>query len=290
MNFIESVFNISESFMKNPRYVYIDYEKIESLGETISKCKKPIFPIPEEKDILKGVILELVAASINYCYWYGVPHIRPGDASSTRMYELLEHSFSDFQAKSQFDQCLDNFCMELTLNRFPLLSERINHLNELRCKGDIYSKGVEYCISIVNWKGGSNLNYFFVSLIEKFTGFASDIFLKRAFLFFIQLFRRFGWFWNELNLLYTPADYQVPKMLEYMGCINYSSDLKSMIESYQLIPKHSQIECEIRSANIIAVKALCEQTGWNVADIDAYFFMRRHETDRPFHLTITTDY
>jgi hypothetical protein len=72
--------------------------------------------------------------------------------------------------------------------------------------------------------------------------------------------------------------------------IGYSSDLKNMIDSYQLIPKYSQIECEIRSANIIAVKTLCDLTGWNVADIDAYFFLRRHDSDRPFHLTITTDY
>jgi hypothetical protein len=290
MKSIESVLKISEAFMANPKYVQIDYPVLSSLAEVIFQHEKPIFPIPEEKDILKGAILELVAASINYCYWYGVPHIRPGDASSTRMYELLEYSFSDFQAKSQFDQCLDNFCMELTLNRFPLLSQRINHLNELRCKGDLYSKGVDYCISVVDSHDCDDLNYFFVSLIEKFPGFASDMFLKRAFLFFIQLFRRYGWFKNELNLIYTPADYQVPKILEQMGCIHYSSDLKNMIDSYQLIPKYSQIECEIRSANIIAVKTLCDLTGWNVADIDAYFFLRRHDSDRPFHLTITTDY
>lgn len=299
MNSIENVFEISKSFMANPKYVTIDYPILASLSEVILNHEKPIFPIPEVKDVLKGVLIELVAASINYCYWYGVPHIRPGNASSTRMYELLEKSFEEFQIKDQFNTCVDKFCRELTLNRFPLLSERINHLNELKIKGKVYSKGVEYCISIVerydeksSWCREYGLNYFMTNLIENFPGFASDIFLKRAFLFFIQLYRRFGWFKDSLNMLYTPADYQVPKMLEHMGCIRYSSHLKEVINSYQLIPKHSQMECEIRSATIISTKTLSELTlsAWNIADIDAYFFMRRHESDRPFHLTITTDY
>jgi hypothetical protein len=297
MNSIESVYEIAKSFMANPQYVTIDFSKLALLSEVIFNHEKPIFPIPEEKNLLKGVVLELVAASVNYCYWYGVPHIRPGNASSTRMYELLEKSFSDFEVYSQFNSCLDNFCRELTLNRFPLLTERINHLNELRVKGDVYTKGMEYCIAFesqyeyeCNYNEKYNLNYFFVNLIETFPGFASDIFLKRAFLFFIQLYRRFGWFKDSLHMLYTPADYQVPKVLEHMGCIKYSSYLKDTIYSYQLIPKHSQMECEIRSANIMAIKTLCDLTHWNVADIDAYFFLRRHDSDRPFHLTITTDY
>ena len=127
-------------------------------------------------------------------------------------------------------------------------------------------------------------------LITLFPGFASDIFLKRTFLFFIQMNRRFGWFEEECKIIPVPADYQIPKMLEHFGCFSYSSSLRQSIESNKLIPKNSIEECEIRSATILTAKKLCEITGWNISDVDSYFFLRKHEVDSPFHLTITTDY
>jgi hypothetical protein len=143
-----------------------------------------------------------------------------------------------------------------------------------------------YCVGY----GNEDLTYFFTHIVENLQGFASDTFLKRTSLFFIQLNRRFGWFADELNLLHVPADYQVPKMLEHFKCMTYSPTLKKMIDSNHPIPKHSLEECEIRSATIVVVKKLCELTGWNVADVDGFFFLRRHDATNPFHLTITTDY
>jgi hypothetical protein len=127
-------------------------------------------------------------------------------------------------------------------------------------------------------------------MVSLFPGFASDMFLKRASLFFIQLFRRFGWFAEDLNNLHVPADYQVPKMLNHYGCIIYAEDLTDAIENNTIIEKHSQAECEIRAATVLAIKKLCDLTGWNVAEVDGYFFTRRHDATNPFHLTITTDY
>jgi hypothetical protein len=63
-----------------------------------------------------------------------------------------------------------------------------------------------------------------------------------------------------------------------------------IVDTHQLIPKHSQIECEIRAATVLAGKKLQELTGWNASEIDAWLWLRRKEATKPFHLTITTDY
>ena len=291
MKLVESVFEIAESFMKNPKYVTINDANIWTTTKEMLKVGKPIFPIPEVQDPFKGIILELVAASVNYCYWYGRHDIRPCGSSSTTMYNLMMNSFFDFD-KVDYDKlhvCLDRFSKLLSHYRFPLLEQRISHLKELR------KHSIEFCISIENKYvlgigRDANLNYFLNELTEKFPGFASDIFLKRASLFFIQLFRRFGWFKNSLYDLHVPPDYQIPKMLEHYKCIEYSPSLKQAINDSQLIPKNSLQECEIRAATILAIQKLCKATGWNVAEVDGYFFTQRHLCDNPFHLTITTDY
>ena len=291
MKLVEDVFEIAESFMKNSKYVELNKHRINAMADTMLTAGKPTFPIPEVKNPFKGIVLELVAASVNYCYWYGRSDIRPGGASSTWMYELLMNCFFDFDVPDykKLSECLDRFGRAMSIHRFPLLEERIHHLNQLK------KYSLDYCIAIENRYyvgigGSADLTYFFTELVEKFPGFASDIFLKRSSLFFIQLFRRFGWLSDELDLLHVPADYQVPKMLEHYSCIHYVSSLKNDIENNQLIPKNSLQECEIRAATIVAIKKLCDLTDWNVAEVDAFFFLRRHDTKNPFHLCITTDY
>jgi hypothetical protein len=79
-------------------------------------------------------------------------------------------------------------------------------------------------------------------------------------------------------------------MLEHNKCISYNPYLRNIISTNQLIPRHSQIECEIRSATVLTMKKLCELTNWNIAEVDGYLFLQRHDAKQNFHLTITTDY
>ncbi len=290
MNLVENVYKIAEDFMKDPEWVEMNYENIERVAQNMLLAGQSSFPFLKIKDSLVGIILELVAASINYCYWYGKSTIRPNGASSTFMYELLMQSFYDFETadKKHFSICIDRLKRSLAISRFPLLEERIKHLNELKSYAIDYCIGIDYRYNI--GIGYDELPYFFTSLIESFPGFASDIFLKRASLFFIQLFRRFGWLADELKFVHVPADYQIPKMLENFNCIIYHPSLEISIETDQLIPKNSKVECEIRSATILTIRELCKLTDWNVADVDAYFFTKRHIAQQKFHLTITTDY
>lgn len=290
MNFVKSVYELSETFMEEATLVRIKTEELEDVADVMIEQGPITFPTPQVEDILKGVILEIVAASVNYCYWYGKSTVRPQQANSTKMYDLLLEAFARYKPSHKsknFNECVDVFAIKLSQNRFPLLEERIRHLEELKKES-----AEQFAIGMVNDSeaGVLNLDLYMMRLISMYPGFASDLFLKRASLFFIQLFRRFGWFANDLKKLHVPADYQVPKMLEHFDCISYDYSLSTAIDNNELIPKGSIAECEIRAATVLAIKVLCKLTGWNVAEVDGFFFLQRNETTKPFHLTITTDY
>lgn len=282
MKLVNDVFEISESFMKNPEHVRMNYEGIERVGNKMLEAGVTKFPpqLPTA-DITKVILMEFVGDAINYCYWYGRSTIRPGGASSGLMYKLVEEAFENWPWHNM-ETCINKLIELLSINRFPMLEEREKHLREIAEK-DTHD-------FIINVKNGKYFNDMFIKLIKTFPGYASDIFLKRASLFFIQLYRKFGLFEEAMYEIHVPADYQVPKLLEYHGCIQYDPYLTTLIDSSMLIPKYSALECEIRAATVLACKKLMEITKWNIADVDGWLWLRRKEVTTPFHLTITTDY
>ena len=285
MKLVENVYEVAESFMKDPTYVSIDYERLAELADQMKIDVPPKFPSIEEPNKFKAALFELVGGAINYCYWYGRDDVRPGGASSSFMYEILQNSFFDYAPEypSNFRYCMENLMQNLTFARFPLLEERIKHLYELLPFAEDY-------IEEIYDSDREDLEPLFNKLISEFPGYASDIFLKRASLFFLQLHRKFGWFGKAMNTLHIPADYQVPKIMNNEGVINYDVELSYEIHTRRPILKWSQKECEIRAATILVARYLCEATGWNVAEVDGFFWLRRKEATNPFHLTITTDY
>ena len=130
------------------------------------------------------------------------------------------------------------------------------------------------------------------SLLKKSPGKDYDTYmsLKRAFLLVIMLYRKVQWFKNEIDILPVPADYQIPKMLEGLGCINYDYILSEKIQNGELILAGSLEECEIRAATMLTGRRLAELSGHTMADVDTYLWLKRNEINKPFHLTITTNY
>jgi hypothetical protein len=277
------VFELANEFMTDPQYVMLHLENMAALAnEMLETGVKPFPPETTGDDDYIIVWKELVASAINYCYWYGKSTVRPNNASSTAMYDLVD---------TIFPSSLDNLDLQLSLrilihalarDRFPLLEERVRHLEQLR-------NSAGFVDSIVQYQG--NLSYsFFEDLVTCFPGYGSDMFLKRASLFFLQLYRTLGWFEDAMRYLPVPADYQVPKMLRHFGCFTYLDPLRTMVEQGALIPSGSLWECEIRAATVVVCKFLQIQTGWNVSEIDSWLWLRRKECTDPFHLTVTTDY
>lgn len=288
MNLVNNVFEISEKLLyTKPINVSINETAINKLAREMKEEGLTPFPIPKPENVNKGALIELIASSINYCYWYGSAEVRPNETHSGMMYGLVEEAFQDYKPEFfAFESCIGYLIDKLSLNRFPLLEERSRHLKEL-----ISKQGPEFINNLVNTHSDDgSFDFLFEELIAKFHGFSSDTFLKRASLFFIQLYRKYGWFQSAMKKLYVPADYQVPKILKHFNCFYYKSELDQKIKDSELIPKHSLEECQIRAATIVACQMLQEETGWNIADIDGWLWLRRKTAIEPFHLTITTDY
>jgi hypothetical protein len=289
---IPSPFRISEEFMKNPQWVKINYDHVAKLANDMLETGITPFPPQSTGENERQIIIkELVASSINYCYWYGKSTIRPNDCGSSLMYDLVNDSFSKINLSISIKACANRLAKKLSLNRFPLLEERIKHITEVATVGESLASDMHMGYINNQHKPEKDGGIYFKTLLESFPGFASDIFLKRASLFFLQLYRRLGWY-EDMILFYlpVPADYQVPKMLRHFHCIKYLSPLGFMVDNGQLIHKGSLMECEIRAATILVCRELQSQTGWNISDVDSWLWLRRKECNTPFHLTITTDY
>lgn len=279
MELVNGVFELSEKFMQGSEYVKLNDNLIRMTADVM--LETGVTPFPPESSGTEPIIIcwqELIASAINYCYWYGKSSIRPNEASSTLMYNIVN---SVFEEENRLDW--KDIVYGLASNRFPLLEERVKHIAEIQYNGSVY-------LHAILENEGEDFYPLFHDLVLMFPGFASDMFLKRASLFFMQLYRRLGWFEDAMHVLPVPADYQVPNMLRQYGCIEYSTVLAETIRQNQLISRHSQMECEIRAATVLAGKKLQELTGWNASEIDAWLWLRRKEATKPFHLTITTDY
>lgn len=280
---IDNVFEVADQALeKKPEHVQIIWKAVDRQIETMKRDGVPKFfeDIDGYKTgIYKEILKELVASSINYCYWYGVSDLRPNNVSSTAMYDCLEYAFRQSTGTDmRFKSVIDTMIEVLSVNRFPMLEERKRHLLELLEDG----KGESFARAVANKQADIDI------MCRFFSGFAGDIFLKRASLFFIQIYRKFGWFKDMI--LPVPADYQVPKILRHFGCLKYAPILEEDIYEGKLIPKNSLEEIQIRAATIKVCEAMRKELGWHIGDVDTYLWTRRKEVDMPFHCTYTTDY
>jgi hypothetical protein len=280
MNFVKSVFDLANSFMRYPKHIEISQDHYLSMVEKIQNTPVPSWPKREIKNPELEVLSTLIKNSINYCYWYGRYDIRPNDSCASKLGKIVD---KHMDPQKPFANVLGNIKREIILERFPLISERIKHLEE------ISFHGMEFSIKVCD-NHDKPVERLMKGLFQYFPGYSADMFLKRASLFFVELYRIFGWFKEDMKNIFVPADYQLPKLLEHYGVLKYSYDLKNKILSHQLIPKNSLEECEIRAATIIVCDRLSKATGRNIADIDSWLWLNRDSIDTPFHLTITTDY
>lgn len=290
---IERVFHICNEIMAHAKHALVFEPGVDCLAEQIKGVKfKPIgYPkalefCPDEFKVQSLVRYEMTAASINYCYWYGRDVIRPTGGGANTMYELLDRAWNRGE---------QDFREGLITERFPLVEARLRHLDE------VYSdNGLAYASrlsrAILDQQNGTQssynqtLDWFFTELLLVCPGFADDILLKRASLFFMLLYRRIGAFKNDIHKLPIPADYQVPKMLKHLGCLLYTEALEGKVRNEVPIMSGSAEECEIRAASILACQQIAERAGITMCDVDEYLWTRRKECKDPFHLTWTTHY
>lgn len=94
------------------------------------------------------------------------------------------------------------------------------------------------------------------------------------------------------------ADYILPVALRVMEIFSYSESLRQRIDSYQMIPRDSEEEVEIRAHTIYATAILREEVNKRrpadshviIPQIDARLWTHYHTTFLPHHLTKTIMY
>lgn len=52
------------------------------------------------------------------------------------------------------------------------------------------------------------------------------------------------------------ADYQVPRVLRHFGVLKYDKDLARRVDNFEIIPKNSEDEIEIRASTVVAGKMI----------------------------------
>ena len=277
MKVIEKVREFADHIVKKARHVMIDDDAVKRFADDHLKGCEPDWGT--EELTASVVIEELIANSVNYCYWCGHHDSRPGGASAGRMYELLNQA----QVVSRVTpSIIREFWQLMVGDRFPLLEERWKHLMEL---DEHAVEAFVYSVTELNLRDA------FVTLLSRFPGYVSDVFLKRAQLLFMMLHRRtkcLGEHW--IRGLTVPVDYMLPRVLRAHGCLVYDDELSRMVDRQELIPKHSKWEVEIRAATLVACDALSEISGLSTCAVDEVLWGMRKVTDVPFHLTVTTDY
>jgi len=94
------------------------------------------------------------------------------------------------------------------------------------------------------------------------------------------------------------ADYIVPVGLRLMGMTSYSPELEHAINSFQMIPRDSRQEIEIRAHCLYATALLADEINKIrpvdrqiiIPQVDARLWTHYHTTDWPHHLTRTIMY
>lgn len=290
---IQYIFNLCEEILEEGNDVILISENFPSVAQKIKKEFKDSFHKPIGMPLIGGenyslnlfntTKFELMAASVNYCYWYGVYSHNIYRPSASKMYKILESVFRECHSNYE-----EEFANRLRINRFPLSEQRTKHLKEIYRNDDFLKKVTD--LGELSSTNNISIEPLIKEMIELFPGFADDIFLKRVFLFFMQLHRRFGWFSQEIRKLPVPADYHLPNVLRHYGCIAYSSKLSGIIERREIIPSGSFYEYQIRAATIMACRELSEQSQLSMEQIDRILFSHKHEVKTNIHLTVTTHY
>lgn len=112
-------------------------------------------------------------------------------------------------------------------------------------------------------------------------------------------FRKSGTFrLDDTEKLTAFADYIVPAALRVMNILEYSPALDHTINTYQMIPRDSTQEVEIRAHTLYATALLCEEINKIrprdmqiiIPQIDARLWLPYHTTFWPHHLTRTIMY
>lgn len=251
-----------------------------------------------DNDIEKIIQFFFVGNAINFRFWY------------TRYNERYKYGEYDgstamwFFLKNNIRLINSNYISALEIDTEPGLIEMpmgVERIIALREAGNQLIKNFqgnainlcEHC----NWNAPKIIN----TITEYFHTWKDEnrniMFNKRAQLFVSMVHGRLGGKSKitDINKLTCLADYQLPKVLKYLGVLKYSKILEHKIKSQIIINSGSDDEFIIRYSTIKAVDLLCNELKRRKIDInpvqlDYNLWKLSRDINQPHHLTVTMAY
>ncbi|HEX7041985.1 MAG TPA: queuosine salvage family protein [Patescibacteria group bacterium] len=106
---------------------------------------------------------------------------------------------------------------------------------------------------------------------------------------------------SDIAKLGAIADYQLPRALKSLGILKYNPELSNLVDNWQIIPKGSSMEGEIRASTVVAIQKMMDEINTkrlqnklpsiNMCHMDFWLWSmgRADKTSLP-HLTPTSNY
>jgi hypothetical protein len=324
------VFERLDEIIAESVHVSVNHDKVKELALRYSKedlmlpkWDAPVFLDGDSKQVADFMIL---GNTINFAYTdfstkqdYEFPYKGISFKGAFGMWASLKAAFE--AGKPILD---GDYLMGLTLSDakeifkgtapMPMLQERVKILNDV---GEVldgeYREHFHNFLAACDGRIFNSGKGFVEMLVKKFPSFDDRanyhgkevVFNKRAQLAAFMLYEKFRGMQKaifpseDVKMLSVAADYELPKVLNAVGVLQYKDDLEKRINNSELIPARSDEEIEIRASTIYAAKQLVDginelrgsQNSVNALHID-YRLWKEGEgrTDVKHHLTVTTAY
>lgn len=288
------------NFDYKPDIVAINYEVINDLNFSSSfnsNYQETLSPM--EMSVLSGMDLEkaihflLGLNSINYKYWSLNPDFvryeNNNKIGAIAAFEGFTHLFFDMNDENDFYK-INEELIKKYFGDIPDIGSRIEILRESLNSHHV-NLATQTILNAIEKKE---------VLVETAKDVAhvlplsfNDPYLKKIqlALYEIVIFANNEHHQDIKYDLTVAADYQLPKVLEAIGVLQYNEELKEKINQSELLAVNGRDELAIRSATILSCEAIIEQHQLSVSFLDRWLWLQRNDfPHKKFHLTQTTYY
>jgi len=225
-----------------------------SFPEINTKISQAILPVSE-------VVMD---AGLQFCFFLGKHTYKP--VASFEISKMVKEHSSDLPSNAML------LAEKIESSGVTMVPERLDVISEISDSLEYY--GVYQSINEID----PEVLFEFLMTIPTFR---RDPFLKKAFLA-MQSF--------NLPEVPAPIDYQIPKVLESLGCIRYDPDIKCKIQSSYVFRENTKEELGIRAAALKAVEKIAKVNNVTETEVDQWLFAQKNTFTRAHHLCYTTNY
>jgi hypothetical protein len=300
--------------LKNSKFVSINQEKIKPFALKIKERISNNFLVDEwqfgkfEKTPQHIFMLD----TVNFCFWGRKNEEKwKIEYPKGRILDGWDALVACFDRSIEEGNDLDNcdFVEKLSLGKFetifrscngiemPLLEERFGLLKESakilkqKFRGNIANLIEESDFDAIQVAKNVIKNFPSFRDISLFEG-KEVKFYKRAqiFPYDISLLKNIKI--KNIESLTVFADYKLPQILRDFGITVYEKDLAEKVDNYEILPKESSFEVEIRTATIAACDLIANEIGVMpvIAENAIWSFSQTWKKEHPYHRVLTTNY